>query len=342
MLGLVAPAGRVLCTISDRRIGESSGLVAAGDSLYTVNDGGSRLRVYVLDRGCRVRRVIDNPLDPYDVEDLARGPDGRLWLADIGDNESSRRTVAIEVLTEAGEVTLFRLTYPDGPHDAEALLLDRRGRPYLVTKEPLGARVYTPARTLAAGHPTPLRQVARLALLPTGTPGGPVGAASQVLATGGAVSPDGTRLVLRTYTDAYLWSAPDGDLAAALRSGTPHRIPLPATGQGEAVAFAADGRSLLTSTEVLPAPVHAVPLAGADLPGAPASPSTPSTHSTPSARSSPSTPSDPAASAGRPGGTAGDSATGDGTLSLGAVTVGILLAAALVWGSTKIIRAIRR
>ena len=31
--------------------------------------------VFVLDRSCRVRRVIDNSLDPYDVEDLAHsGP----------------------------------------------------------------------------------------------------------------------------------------------------------------------------------------------------------------------------------------------------------------------------
>jgi hypothetical protein len=318
---LVAPRDRVLCTIVDRRIGESSGLVAAGDGLYTVNDGGERLRVYELDRNCRVRRVIDNGLNPYDVEDLARSGNGTLWLADIGDNEAVRPTIAAELLTEAGEATLFRFTYPDGPHDAEALVLDRRGRPYVVTKEPLDARVYTPARTPAPDRPTPLRMVASLSLRPTGTAGGPVGAASQVLATGGAVSADGTRLVLRTYTDAYVWSAPDGDLAAALRSGSPHRIPLPATRQGEAITFAADGRSLLTSTEGLPAAVHLVPLTGADLPITPEGPST---------------------SAGRPTGSGADPGGGDGTSSLGNAAVAALLAAALVWGGGKVIGAIRR
>src|SRR5439155_11026999 len=122
-----APATSTLCTIKDRRIAESSGLAAAGDFIYTVNDGGDRLQVFVLDRSCRVRRVIDNSLDPYDVEDLARGADGTLWLSDTGDNSISRPTVALERLTDSGAATLFRFSYPDGSRDAEALLLDRAG-----------------------------------------------------------------------------------------------------------------------------------------------------------------------------------------------------------------------
>ncbi len=316
---LTQPAAdpRVLCRITDPRIRESSGLAVAGDSLYTVNDGGDRLQVFVLDRACRVRRVIENRLNPYDVEDLARSPDGTLWLADIGDNEAARRTVAVELLTEGGEASLFRFSYPDGPHDAEALLLDRRSRPYLVTKEPLAAGVYTPTRTPSSDRPTPLRLVTTLRFGPTSTPGGPVGTASQVLVTGGAVSPDGTRLALRTYTDAYLWSVPDGDVAAALKTGQPKRIPLPATRQGEAIAFAADGRSLLTSTEGLPAPVHAVPL-DADPPTSRPGSTTPA----PSARAS-----DP---------------PGDGSSNLGNAAVAALLAAGLVWLGGKALTAIRR
>lgn len=256
-------AARTLCTIRDSRIAESSGLAAAGDSLYTVNDGGSRLRVFVLDRSCRVRRTVEAPLDPYDVEDLARTDDGTLWLSDTGDNALVRSTVALERLRPDGTATLYRLTYPDGPHDAEALLIDRSGRPYLVTKEPLSSGVYTPDGPLAARRPTALRKVRTLSFGPTGTAGGPVGTASQVLVTGGAVSADGRLLVLRTYTDAYLWPTPDGDLEAALRSASSRRIPLPATPQGEGIAVAPDNRSLLTSTEGVPGPVHEIPLGDA-------------------------------------------------------------------------------
>lgn len=313
MPGSVAAAdqigARTLCTIRDSRIGESSGLAAAGDLLYTVNDGGSRLRVFVLDRSCRVRRIVGAALDPYDVEDLARAGDGTLWLADTGDNALGRSTVALERLRPDGTATLFRLSYPDGPHDAEALLLDRTGRPYIVTKEPLSSTVYTPVGALLVGRTTPLRKVTTLTLPPTGTEGGPVGSTSQVLVTGGAVSADGRLLVLRTYTDAYVWAAPDGDLAAALRSDDRRRIPLPSTAQGEAVAVSPDGQALLTSTEGVPGAVHEVPLGEAAV--------------APSPRAS-----DP--SAGPPADSAADRTGSDRLRSLAGPAVGVMAVVGLV------------
>jgi hypothetical protein len=259
----LADTPRTLCTIGDQRIDESSGLAASADRLWTVNDGGSRLRVFELTPTCRVLRTIEAGVDPYDVEDLARAADGTLWLADIGDNELDRSTVALERLRPDGSATLFRLAYPDGPHDAETVLLTPSGQLFVATKEPLTSNVYTPSGPLSAGRPTPLRHVASTGFLPTGTAGGPAGTAGQVVVTGGAVSPDGRTVVLRTYTDAYVWAAPDGDVAAAIASGQRRRIPLPPTTQGEAVTFTPDGRSLLTSTEGVPAPVHEIPLGGA-------------------------------------------------------------------------------
>jgi hypothetical protein len=254
----------VVCTIADPRITEASGLAATADRLYVVNDGGDQVTVFELDRTCRVRDVLDAATDPFDVEDLARAADGTFWLADIGDNRQTRDTVAIETLTRSGSLTRYRFSYPDGPHDAEALLLDHTGRPYLVTKNVLGASgVYTPVRTPSARTATPLRRVTTLHLGLTGTPGGPVGTASQLLVTGGAVSPDGTRVALRTYTDVYLWAAPDGDIGAALDSGSPTRLALPGEQQGESVTFSPDGGSLLTTSEGVSAPVHLVSLPAA-------------------------------------------------------------------------------
>ncbi len=314
-----AGRGELRCSIDDPRITESSGLVAVGDRLYTVNDGGSRLQVFVLDgSSCRVVRTVTAGIDPYDVEDLARSADGTLWLADLGDNDRQRRTVAIELLTEGGTARLFRFGYPDGPHDAEALLLDRAGRPFIVTKEPLGnSGVYTPAGTPSTSRPTPLRRVTALHFTPSGTPGGPVGVAGQLMVTGGAVSPDGTRIVLRTYTDAYLWQAADGDVAAALSAGKPVRIPLPPTRQGEAIAFSPDGRSLLTSTEGRPAAVHAVPFGGLVAPA---------TSRTPDATARP--PSDPAKQ--------------KGFDVFGRLVLALGVAAVIVWGGGKAASMTRR
>ena len=108
-------AARTLCTIRDARIPESSGLAAAGDSLYTVNDGGHRLRVFVLDRSCRVRRTVVGSLDPYDVEDLARAGDGTLWLADTGDNAQTPVDRRAGAAATGRECDALRLSLPGRP-----------------------------------------------------------------------------------------------------------------------------------------------------------------------------------------------------------------------------------
>jgi hypothetical protein len=205
-----------------------------------------------------VQKVISDKLDPYDVEDLALAKDGTFWLSDTGDNDKKRSTVALISMTPAGKTTLYRLTYPDGAHDTEALLLDRTGVPYLVTKNPLGvADVYRPHGALASPGPTALEHVGSLHFSATGTQGGPVTPViGSVLVTGGAVNADGTVVALRTYTDAYLYPAPDGDLLAALKRD-PVRIPLADEKQGEAIAFDPDG-SLVSGSEGVGQPIRVV------------------------------------------------------------------------------------
>lgn len=244
-----------LCTPTDSALGELSGLGVRGEHLLAVGDGGRALRVAVLDAACATVGELSSPDDPRDVEDMAVAADGTVWLADIGDNDRDRDTVALFGVRPGADGTssssLHRLTYPDGPHDAEALLLARSGRPVIVTKELSGsAGVYAPGTTvdqLPAPGPTELERVGTVQLVPTTTPGGPPGGIGSLLVTGGAVSADGTVAALRTYTDAYLFTAPDGDVVAAL-GRTPVRVPLPAEPQGEAIAFTAGG-ALLSGSE---------------------------------------------------------------------------------------------
>ncbi|NIH79404.1 hypothetical protein [Amycolatopsis viridis] len=251
------PSPEPVCSVTDKRLGELSGLVSDGSRWYAINDGGTKVQIFVLGRDCAVQRVITGSTDPYDVEDLARAADGTFWLADTGDNRKQRGTVALLAVTPEGRVTLYRLTYPDGQHDTEALLLDASGTPYLVTKSPLGeAGIYRPAKALASPGPTPLERVGSITIRSTDTRGGPVAGFGSVLITGGAVSKDGTVVALRTYTDAYLFPAPDRDVAAALRR-EPVRIPLPDEQQGEAIAFEPDG-TLLSASEGTGQPVRAV------------------------------------------------------------------------------------
>jgi hypothetical protein len=131
---------------------------------------------------------------------------------------------------------------------------------YFVTKEILGASgVYRPSAPLTEDVVTPLERVATVNFTLTGTEGGPVGRAGQLMATGGAVSRDGTMIALRTYTDAYVWPLQGSDVPAAL-AAAPARIPLPEEPQGEAITFAGDSRKLIVGTEGSPSDLLVVPL----------------------------------------------------------------------------------
>jgi WD40 repeat protein len=252
---------------------ELSGLTSDGNQFFAVSDSDNgTLRIQVMGRDCVIKRTITAPLDPFDVEDLAMTPDGTLWASDTGDNNKSRSTVALHKVAPSGAVERFRVTYPDGKHDAEALLLDKSGTPYIVTKEPLGsALVYRPTAPLQTDISVPLEQVARVSLATTDTPGGPLeGTLDSRLVTGAASTPDGSVIALRTYTDAYLYPVPDGDVAKAL-SGDPVRVPLPNEPQGEAIAFDPDG-TLLSASEGAGTPIRAV--AGAAALAQPPAPTT--------------------------------------------------------------------
>ena len=272
-----APSVQKKCTVNDERLTELSGLAADADHWYAINDGGSRIRVFVLGHDCKIQREIDNGIDPYDTEDMALAADGTFWLSDTGDNGAKRDTVALISVTPGGDATIHRLTYPDGPHDTEALVLGHDGTPYLITKVPIGlSAIYTPTGKLASPGPTKLKKVGELSYLPTGTPGGPVvNEVSNILVTGGAVSADGHVIAVRTYTDVYLYSAPDGDVLKALK-GTAVRVPLANEEQGEAIAFQPDG-TLISGGEGDTSPIHVV--AGAASLAAPKTSSSPSSDS---------------------------------------------------------------
>ncbi|MDT7615222.1 MAG: hypothetical protein QOF00_2669 [Pseudonocardiales bacterium] len=218
--------------------------------MWAMADGGRRVEVDRIDPStCAVLERRTSTIDPYDPEDLALGPGGALWVGDIGDNDRARATVAVIALPAQGEATLHRMTYPDGPHDAEALLADAVGRPVIVTKDPTGlSGVYRTAAPLAGVGPVPLVRVGEVRLPSSDTVGGPAGPFGGALVTGAAVSADRRVVALRSYTDAWLYPVPDdGDVVAAL-AGMPVRVPLGGEPQGEAVAFVADG-TLVSGSE---------------------------------------------------------------------------------------------
>jgi hypothetical protein len=77
----------------------------------------------------------------------------------------------------------------------------------------------------------------------------------RAMPTGLDISRDGTLAAVVTYKDAYLFAREDGEGWAAAFGRPPERIPLPPMPQAEAIAFAADGRTLFVTSERRPAPL---------------------------------------------------------------------------------------
>jgi hypothetical protein len=241
--------------LHDPALVESSGLAVSDQHdgvLWTNPDGGEVAQVMAVDgSGDTVATVTLDGIDPYDPEALAPGTDGRtLWLGDLGDNLEERPDVSVFRFAEPRQLAdrtvparWFRFTYPDGPHDAEALLVDPvTGRLLVATKAIGGAGLYrAPARLVAEDAGTNLLE--RVADVPS-------------LVTDGAFLPDG-RFVLRSYTTAYVYDRPGHQVASA---------PLPRQPQGESLAV--DGDSLLVGSEGEDSAVYRVPVPG----GTPASP----------------------------------------------------------------------
>ncbi|WP_425719168.1 hypothetical protein [Micromonospora sp. DT233] len=292
----VAPAS--VCRIRDARLNEISGLVATEDGYVVVNDGAdeaSRRRIFFLDADCAVVRAVRYPSRPRDTEDLGVGADGTVWVADTGDNDRSRDTVALWRLAPgATRPVLHRLAYPDGPHDAEALLVPGDGPPVIVTKQGGVAGLYRPTGPLRPGATVPLARVGQLRLPATGTRN-PFFFVGRGLVTGGATAPDGRRVALRSYADAFEYDVPGGDVVAALTTGTPRVVALPDEPQGESITYSRDGRSLLTVSETANEPPGTLPviLRYALAPGPPTA--TPSRRPDPAPATSRPEPSDRAA-----------------------------------------------
>lgn len=264
MLGAVLAAVAVLTLPPG--LDEVSGTAFSGGVLHVQEDSGSEAVVTALAPDGSVLRTIELPgVELVDAEDMAAGPGGALLLADVGDNDADRPSVALVRVAPEGEVERFALTYEDGPRDAETLLVHpRTGQVLLVSKAVFGSGVYAAPVPLADGV---LTRVGDLDLGPTDTPGGPgIGAVATVLATGGAVSPDGRRVAVRTYTDLHVYEVPGDDLVEALAT-PPVVLALPETRQGEAVTWTADGAAVLVTSEGEGAPVQRV-----EVPAAPAAP----------------------------------------------------------------------
>jgi hypothetical protein len=247
------------CTITDERLIGLSGLIVTPSGYVSISDSNfdkSKIRIFFLTRKCSLTRSIGYPTPAFDPEDIALGRDGTIYVADIGDNGSTRKSIAIWRLRPGSSTPrIFRYAYPDGAHDAETLLLAANDSPIFITKEVGRGDIYVPTRAAdPSGTPAPLRKVGSFAPHAPFTPNG-LGLAGGLLITGGANSADRTKFALRTYSTLYEWRVIGGDVVKTLTSTAPVVTPLPNEPQGESIAYSPEGSHVFTVSDQETEPV---------------------------------------------------------------------------------------
>jgi hypothetical protein len=207
-------------------ITESSGVVVSrrhAGVLWTHNDSGDGPWLYAVDstgRRLAAFRVRDAAV--VDWEDLALGPCPRtgqrdadcLYVGDIGDNAGRRPFVTLYVVREpdpattghsgeTGPARALQIRYADGPHDAEALVVDPDGSVGIITKGRGGPILrYTIPAGVFRRESVTVQAVDTLAIT------APLAFGRWV--TGAAIAPSGTLAVVRTYTDLHLYAVHGG------------------------------------------------------------------------------------------------------------------------------------
>ena len=239
--------------------------------VFTINDSGHEPQVFALDstgadRGVwRVTNATNVDWEAASIGPCARVdvalalPAGCLYVADVGDNDELRPYTTIYRIPEpraeaagfVGSTTAERLSlrYSDGPHDVEAIYVDRSGDVMLITKRRRTSVTGDLRRSLvfAVAASAWGRDTAAVAALVDSLPIVP-GSVSGRTVTDAALSPDGRYLAVRTYVDVYVFATDTTDGRVDARVA-PTRCDIQdlERGYGEGVTwFGTSGELLLT------------------------------------------------------------------------------------------------
>jgi hypothetical protein len=255
--GIVQPA----------EISEASGLAASRQNpgvLWTHNDSSYAGSVFAIaTNGPLIARYSIPTVFSGDFEDIAIGPGPLpefqyIYLGDIGDNFLSRSNIRVirfpepavylyqtnsprvEFVSGAQEILLH---YPDGPFDAEALMVDPiTGDLFIATKSTTVSRIYRASRAnLDGGGLVELTFIREISFSGFRS----VSAAD--------ISPDGKLIAMRRNARAWWWVRGSGQSVGNALGGTASELTLVSSTisepNGEALAFHPTGRGFYTLSE---------------------------------------------------------------------------------------------
>ena len=199
-----------------------------------------------VDSGALVATLRLDGAPARDWEDISLGPCGDgdatcIYVGDIGDNRATHTSVRVHRVPEpatleldsvTGSFETMRLTYPGGPMDAEAMVVDDAARVWIMGKDParslvVMAQFEDDADVVATEH-------GELPISALGLMGG-------LLVTGADWHEASARLIVRGYGQVFELRGEPGDGVGDVVSADPIARRQGLELQGEAIAWGPDG-----------------------------------------------------------------------------------------------------
>lgn len=261
-LGHFASAQHTAVKVLPAELSEISGLFISKDNLIFVqNDSGDTSRFFAIDaKGNLVSKLYfkGDPSNKHfgvtDCEDIAGGPGpvknkNYIYLGDVGDNVGKRPYVTVYRFLEPNKLfntmhiegEAVQLKYPNGPQDAETLMVDPILKELIIiSKRQDTVGIYSSALFFRNRDTVTMKKQGSLFL-----PGR--GLAKYIVS--GDISRDGRQIILKTYTNVYYWLRNGKEPISQTLRRMPKKLPYVLEPQGEAIGFTPDGKAYYCISE---------------------------------------------------------------------------------------------
>jgi hypothetical protein len=181
-----------------------------------------------------------------------------VYMGDIGDNNAVRPYLTVYRMEERkawatdsishGDAVPIHLKYPDGPKDAETLMIDPVEKlMYIISKRQDSVTVYSSPLNYKPNDTLVLTKRCKLFFS---------GYKLFKWITAGDISKDGQQVLIKSYTKVYYWKREDNEPIWKTIQRKPDILHYIQEKQGEAICFTPDGKGYYTTSEGVYSPIY--------------------------------------------------------------------------------------
>jgi hypothetical protein len=238
---------------------EASGLAVSRNNpqiVWSHNDSGHANRVYAVGiNGENFGIFIPEGAGTRDWEDMCIGPGpiegvNYIYIGDIGDNQAQWNYIVVYRFPEpdisqldsisftyipANQIERMEFFYPDGPRDAETLMIDPWTKDlYIVSKRDFRSIIYKAPYPQSTNTLTELEKIAQLPFN---------------WATAGDISSDGHHIAIKDKNKIYYWKRNSEESVLEALKREPKLLPYILEIQGESFGWTVNGMGYFTLSE---------------------------------------------------------------------------------------------